>query len=208
MTSRFLFGEKAMRVTARRWLIVAIALSSTPAWGQSVTFAELEGLVIEAEIVREQVNRREGRTFPVKVQQNWTVTIEPERTIKAAVNVTARGARRTRETEPLSSVSTLDQPRKVASQGGGEAVWTFTDGVLAFIRTYPSGARRIGFSFARAPDGLTCTASFAFARENGTGAIRLDSRFSGRDTTIVSAKQLSSSCRVARTPGSSEKGRP
>jgi hypothetical protein len=192
-------------------LALAIGLSLTPAWGQAVTFADLEGLVIEAEIVREQVNRRDGRTFPVRVQQTWTVAIGGEGTIKSTVQAEARGPRRTRETEPLSASHKLDQPREVMSQGGGEAVWTFADGVLTYIRTYPSGARRLGFSFARGPDGLTCTASFAFARENGTGAIRLDSRFSGRDTTIVSAKQLSSKCRVARTDqplGPSEKGRP
>jgi hypothetical protein len=192
-------------------VVALTTLISTPGWGQEVTFADLEGLAIEAEIVREQVNRRDGRTFPVQVKQTWTVMVEGGKTIKTTVRAVARGARRTRETEPLSAVDTLDQPRQVVSQGGGEAVWTFADGVLTYIRTYPSGARRIGFSFARGPDGLTCVANFAFARENGTGDIRLDSRFSGRNTTIVSARQLSSNCRVAKRdqpPGSSDKSRP
>jgi hypothetical protein len=31
----------------------------------------------------------------------------------------------------------LGESREVASRGGGEAVWTFADGTLTFVRTFP-----------------------------------------------------------------------
>ena len=52
-------------------------------------------------------------------------------------------------------------------------------------------------AFARDKEGLTCTVSETFAREDGVGTIYLDSFVDGVSVIVVSYKQLSSRCRVA-----------
>jgi hypothetical protein len=205
-------GTERSRLSVRLCLALAIASLATPTWGQPVTFAELEGLAVEADIVREQTNRRDGRTFSTKVDTNWAVAVGPDKTITSTVRTTSQNQRRTRRDEPQTGTFTLDEARPMPNQGGGDGIWTFADGTLTFIRTFKSGARRVSFAFARAGDGLTCTATFAFAREDGSGPVRLESRFSGRDVTILGARQVSSTCRVAKqdqAPGRSpERKRP
>src|SRR5262245_46040030 len=205
----FRFGDGHKRLHASS-LCLAVVLLSTPASGQAVTFADLDGHMIQARITREQTNQRDGKTFTVTVHQNWRVSIGPANKIEFSVRSIVQGPRRVRDTGPLSGSYTLDESREVGTQGGGDAAWTFADGALAFIRTYPAGARRLSFAFARGPDGLTCTATFAFAREDGSGPVRLKSRFSRRDAEILDARQASSTCRVTRTsePPSAERGRP
>jgi hypothetical protein len=129
---------------------------------------------------------------------NWSFTVESENTIKLTVRTTTHSRRGTRREAPRSATFTLDEAREIPSRGGGEGVWTFADGTLTSIRTFKSGARRVSFAFARGADGLTCAASFAFAREDGSGPVRLRSRSGDRDVVIVSAKQVSSTCRVTR----------
>ena len=177
---------------------VMMGFLATPACGQAVTFADLDGHVIEARFVREQENRRDGKTFSVTVRQNWMVSIGPEKAITFTVRSRVQGPRRVRDMGPLSGSYTLDETREVETQGGGNAIWTFADETLTFIRTYRAGARRITFAFERGPDGLTCTAGFAFAREDGSGPLRLKGLASGRDTEIVQARLVSSTCRVAK----------
>jgi hypothetical protein len=161
-----------------------------------VNFSDLEGAVIEAVIDRDQIVRRGEQTFPVRIQQKWRISIHAENTIDLTVRSTARGPRGTRQAEPNTGTFILDHPRAVRTRGGGDAVWTFAGGTLTFTRTFPSGAFRSHFAFANGSEGLTCTASGAFARERGKEEIRLESPFGGGMVNIVSAKQTSSSCKV------------
>jgi hypothetical protein len=161
-----------------------------------VKFSDLEGAVIDAVIDRDQIVRRNGQTFPVTIEQNWKISVEVPNRVEVTVRSTARGPRGTRQAEPNTGTFTLDQPRGVRSRGGGEALWTFAEGTLTFTRTFQSGAYRSHFAFANAAEGLTCTATGAFARERGKEEIRLESPFGGGMVSIVSAKQTSSSCKV------------
>ena len=58
----------------------------------------------------------------------------------------------------------------------------------------------VSIAFARGPEGLTCKADEAFARENGRGPIILDSPVGAGEVQILSAKQTSSLCRVQKAP--------
>ena len=200
-----------MRAAARTLLALAIGVAATPAWSEAVTFADLDGLAVEAHIVREQTNQRDGRTFPVKVETDWALAIGPEQAITVTARTTAHARRKTRRDGPHTGVFRLDQPRPLGSEGDDGAL-TFADGTLTFIRTYRSGARRLTIRFARTDGGLTCTADFAFARESGSGPVRRESRHTGREVAILAARQVSSTCRVVKqdqaTPPAPERRRP
>ena len=49
-----------------------LPLLSAPASSQAVTFAELDGALVEALVVHQQVLRREGREFP---RPGWKATL-------------------------------------------------------------------------------------------------------------------------------------
>jgi hypothetical protein len=193
--SEAVMRELLFRATLN-WLcsILLLVAAAAAAAGQVVTFADVEGITLEADIRRTQVVRRDRRTISLNVEQNWKVVIGDDKTISFTLHVRSQGPRRTRK-DQRGGMFILDKPRDVASRGGGEAVWTFADGTLTFVRTFRSGARRLSIAFERGADGLTCSASFAFARQDGSGPIRLEG-LSGREQVIVRAKQISSTCSI------------
>ena len=178
--------------------VVHLLVSAGSAAAEPLTEAELEGIVLQAEIGMDQTVRRQGRTGPGKVTQRWRVTVEPDRTVSFTLESTARTPAGTRKAEPARGVFTLDEPRKVRNRGSGEGIWRFADGTLTFLRTLPAGAFRVSFALDRVGDRLTCKAEAAYAREDGRGPIRLESPYTGDEITIVSARQVSTSCKLSR----------
>jgi hypothetical protein len=162
----------------------------------SVTFGELEGFIIEADIVRDQLTQRDGRQVPQQAHTSWRIVIGPEVSIQSTVNVTFYNPHGQRKAEPLTGSFILDQSRHVGSRGGGQGVWHFEEGTLTFTRTFEQGAFRIKFAFSRKDEGLSCQASESFARENGTGPIAMQSAINGQPITMIRAKQISSNCRL------------
>jgi hypothetical protein len=186
--------RKTARTVAPALLLLTI---SAPAWCQAVTFAELDGSLIEAHIVRQQVIRREAKEFPVRIENNLQLVIGPGDKIQQTVTATSHTPRGTKPGETRTSLHTLERPREVRSLGGGNALYVFLDGTLTFLRTYKGGAFKRMIAFARDKEELTCTVSETFAREDGVGTIYLDSFVDGVSVIVVSYKQLSSRCRVA-----------
>jgi hypothetical protein len=81
----------------------------------------------------------------------------------------------------------------------GDAVWTFADGTLTFLRANKiTGAFRRDIIFARTDTGLKCSARDTIVREKGAGDIVTYSVIDGRPTTIVREEQISSNCRVSQ----------
>jgi hypothetical protein len=74
-------------------------------------------------------------------------------------------------------------------------MWNFADGTLPFTRTFPFGTYRAHFALAPGPEGWTCTATEAFAQENGGRPIRLQSGFGTGELILTNAKQLSARCK-------------
>jgi hypothetical protein len=66
------------------------------------------------------------------------------------------------------------------------------------VRTYKQGAYRGNFALARGADGLTCTVTESFGREGSRGAIVMESAVDGKLFAVISSKQVSSTCRVAK----------
>ncbi len=186
--------RKTARTVAPALLLLTI---SAPAWGQAVTFADLDGALIETFVVRQQVIRRDGRDLPIRIETNLQLLIGPGDRIQQTVTPTSHTPRGPKPGETRTSLHTLERPREVRSQGGGNALFVFLEGTLTFLRTYKGGAFKRMIAFARDKEGLTCTVSETFAREDGVGTIYLDSFVDGVSVIVVSYKQLSSRCRVA-----------
>jgi hypothetical protein len=195
-------------------LILLPVLIGAPAqiWGQSaattsqpndpVMFAELVGSVIEARVVRDQIIRREGRTFPVRSQDDIKLVIGADNKIQQSVTVTADTPGGQRKGPTRTGVYTLGEQRPIGSLGGGNGLLTFEDGVLTFIRSFKEGAAKRTFAFSRGPDGLSCTANQTFGREGGVGDLVMNSAIDDNPVIVVSSKQISSTCQVkqSKTP--------
>jgi hypothetical protein len=192
--------DKSVRaVSAIVFAIVCLGALSPRASAEAVTLSDLEGIAVEADVHREQTVRRKDGTASMRIHQNWKFSVTDE-TVEHTIQNTTHGPRGTRKAEPNSGTFMLGESREVASRGGGEAVWTFADGTLTFVRTFPSGAYRANFAFSHGPSGLTCSVTAGFAREDGKGEIRLQSPFGGGEVTILSSKQLPSTCKVSKKP--------
>jgi hypothetical protein len=184
-----------------RFLAVFACLAGSlgPARGQAVTLEDLEGTTVEATVVRDQVVLREGRRIPVKFQNELTIGIGPEAKLQVAITPTSQGPRGKRHGETRRATATVEKVRELKTLGGGYGLWVFSeDGTLTFLRTYKGGAFKRTIAFARGPEGLTCKAEEAFARENSRGPIILDSAVGTGEVQILSAKQISSRCRVVK----------
>jgi hypothetical protein len=180
------------------WLmgtVLCAAASFGTAHAQTLTIADLDGLVIESELTREQVNRFNGREVVATVDLTWSVEIGPGPFLKSTSKNQIRG----RPAEaPLSGLFRLGEPQQVGSFGGGDAQWTLKDDSLTFTRTFKQGANRFSIALARKDSGFECTAVQSFAREDGSGQIVFWGPGVRTDVTIVSWRQLSSTCRVSK----------
>jgi hypothetical protein len=105
-----------------------------------VTFADLEGFTIEANIVRDQVVRREGSQFLTENDVKWRLVIGPGDAIENTVSQTSHTARGEHKSRPRTGSYVLGVARDEWSQGGGTAVWEFNDGTLTYTRTFTQGA--------------------------------------------------------------------
>jgi hypothetical protein len=189
-----------MTTPPRLWTYVGIlVLIATPVLGQPVTFADLDGFTIESEVVRDQMIRRGGWQGSMKVHANWRMVIGPGEAIDMQVVSTVEGPRGKRTGKPRGGMLTLGKAQQLRGQGGGHGVFEFQDGTLTFVRTFPQGAYRGNFELVRSPNGINCTMNEAFARERGVGGIVLHSAVDGKPFTLISSKQVSSSCKVVKT---------
>jgi hypothetical protein len=188
--------HNTIREFIARWaevsaLAASIWFAAVPnAMAQSVGLTEIEGTVIQGQVTDELVGRNRGLQGTAVVRSVLRLTIGPPGAIEQTWTV---GRQR-----PLSESFTLDQIKSVKSGGGGEAVWTFDDAMLTFVRTYRAGALKVEISFARGTNGLTCRLYANFARERGVGPISFDSDTDGTAIEVFGAKQLSSTCQVTR----------
>ena len=180
-------------------LLALVTIIAAPAQAQDrVKLSELQGRMVHGKIVTERVMRKGGRQFPVKTKMDWKLKVQESDAVWQEVRQTVTNPRGTRETDPLTRTFPLGKPVTVGSRGGGEAMYSFSDGTLTFVRTFKKGAFRMSTEFARGGDGkLTCVMTGSHAREEGTGAVELVNPFDGQPMSIVSYKQVSSSCEIA-----------
>src|SRR5262249_13727184 len=139
---------------------------------------------------------RNGREGSSQVQDDFTVEIGYAGSIHQTVRPVAYSVRGRREGKIQSGVFTLERPRETRNSGGGHAVWIFEEETLTFLRAFQGGAIKRTFAFTRTLDGLNCIAGQSFAFEQGVrGIVRL-SGIDNEPIIILSAKPVSSTCRV------------
>lgn len=185
-----------------RALLPAALLTALPAAAeaQTVTYAELEGAVVQASVTYHQVRRSDGEDVSGLVRQDWRFVIGSGERIQYESTITAFFRRGSRSSTPETGTARLGRPGQTAQHGGGDGVWVFANGTLTFLRTYRGeGGYKRSIHFSRSPSGYSCTIKTAFARENGRGAIRFTSPVDGGRVEMLSAKTVSSSCRVAKS---------
>jgi hypothetical protein len=161
-----------------------------------VTLADLDGAVIEATTVHDQVGVLNGTRLPNRLVQDRKITIGPGPTLQNTIVDTISSERGTRVRQ-ISGTFTINKPMEIGSYGGGHGVYIFANGSLTFLRTHQSGGFKSEITFHRSSAGLTCSIGWGFARENGTGEVEISAAIGG-SWKLVSSKQISSSCRVTR----------
>jgi hypothetical protein len=172
---------------------------SLPAWGQAVTFADLEGVVVEESVVYERIGQMDSQKKSYKLQIDRKIAIHAGDKLddtEVDTNFGPRGP----HAETASRSWTLGQPREVQGLrfgGPGHKVWTFSNGTLSLLRTFPTGGYTTHISFTRAAAGLSCTVRAPLARELGSADLGVRES-GGHEFHILSSKEISSSCRVTK----------
>lgn len=162
---------------------------------QAVAFTALEGTKIHAKLATEMLVQREGRQGPTTQEVDWQIYMEPEGKISFSFRPTVHSPRGTRAGQIRATTAKLDEPWYTEN---GQAVWQFKDGELTFVRTYKDGAIRTIIALKQDRQNLTCAANVTYARERGKGGLVLNSPIDGVPVTILSWKQVSSSCQISR----------
>jgi hypothetical protein len=183
------------RMTTFALIYLAIVFPA-PAWAQAVTLADLQGAVIESTVVHQALVRRKGEDVQQQVQVYVKLAIGPNGKIedtRAKTYQTSGGP--IHQGKSGTTSSTLEQPRRVNSLGGGHFVWIFNAGTFTSLRTFASGAYKRDIVISRKPGGFTCTSTESYVREEGAASIEHASD-NGVAMTVTNSKQGSSICRV------------
>jgi hypothetical protein len=162
---------------------------------QTVAFTAIEGAKIHAKLVTEMLAQREGRQGQVTQETDWQIYVEPEGKISFSFRPTSHTPRGTRAGQIRATSAKLDEPWYTEN---GQAVWQFKDNELVFVRSYKEGAVRTIIALKQEKQNLTCAATSSYARERGKGGLVLNSPIDGVPVTILSWKQVSSSCQITR----------
>jgi hypothetical protein len=183
------------------WLVacsICVGLSEPARAQQPVSFADLQGAVIQTRVLFQQDGLSNGRPFQNQAERVSTITITSTNTLTNSVFATAHTPRGPRTSPTRSGSFTLGQPREIPSVGGGHILWIFEDGKLISLRTFRAGGFRSTISFSRGPEGLRCAISAAYAREAGIADWNWISPITGTDIQMKSVKPISSDCEVVK----------
>lgn len=181
----------------RQSFILWLCLCPAPALGQPVTPADLEGAVVDARVILDQQVRREGRQFGVQLHQQIRIAFLPDGKIEFSITPTSHSPRGVRRGAARKGTTTFGKARESKFLGGGQTVWIFEDEALTSLRTYAgAGGYKRTIAFARQGQSITCSIKETFVREEGVGRVALRSGIDSAPVTVLSAKQVGSSCRV------------
>lgn len=180
------------------WLV----LSATLAHAQTVTPADLQGYAVDTRVVMDQRIRRDGRDINVQVHFRAQIAFEPDNVILFEFSSTSFGPRGSRQMPVQKGRALLGKVVEPRNLDGGQVVWVFEDGALTTLRIFGNaGGFKRTISFTRDGAGaFTCTINAAHLREDGVGRVATRSPVDNAPVTILSSKQVSSSCKVSKAP--------
>jgi hypothetical protein len=173
-------------------LLTACALSgwAAPALAQAVTWAELQGAVIESASRYTIRILRDGIERSTMSRGSWKINVGPGQSISGTLTRETRGGIKTD-----SGTFTLGRPQKFAD---GDTVWFFENGSLVNLRTFQAGGIKVTYTFTRRAGGLACSVHAPWVRESGEATISRDAVGGIGNVQVLGAKQESSSCSVSR----------
>ncbi len=200
MTSRMF--ERAIAVLGSLVAFAGLLVTPALAQAQAVTFADLENHTVTASFVYAQTVRiiDQGRTVNNENRQTMTLAIRPGGRIdqQYKIQIVAQNGREVGGTTGNINNAELNKPTRWKH---GDMVFVFENGSLIRLQTFNKGGRKITLAFKRTPAGLACSVEAPFSKEEGAGsAVATTSQATRQRIEILSAKTVSSSCRVARTP--------
>src|ERR1700731_3081223 len=102
-------GKFVRPVSKTVFSILLGLLQLSPALAQPVTFSDLEGSTVQADVDRDQKIRREGNLRSVRIHQGWRIVIRPDKLIENTVDTTADTPRGTRKARQNSGMFTLEE---------------------------------------------------------------------------------------------------
>src|SRR5215510_11330419 len=91
-------------------LVFALAIVSTPVFGQPVTLADLNGAVVEASVTQENRVRRGDQEFSTQFRQDVKIRFGPGDSITFAITPTSSSPRGVRQGPVRSGTATLGRP--------------------------------------------------------------------------------------------------
>ena len=192
MTGRIVFAACGV--------LASILAMSSPGEAQPVTFADLANHTVTANFVYAQTVRvlDEGRTVNNENRQTITLALHADGRIdqQYRIQIVAPNGRDVGGFTGRIKAE-LNKPTKWQH---GEMVFVFEDDSLIRPQTFNKGGRKITLSFKRTPGGLTCSVDAPFSKEEGAGrGVDTTSQTTKQRIEILSAKTVSSSCRVTKT---------
>ena len=98
------------RATAAVAPALLTLLSCAPVHGQTVTFADVDKALIEANVERQQVVRRDGREFPVRIESAISIVIGPGNKIQHTWTPTSHSPGGTKRAAPGRACSRSISP--------------------------------------------------------------------------------------------------
>jgi hypothetical protein len=178
---------------------VLIWFGPVPAHAEAVQFNDLDGAIIDLDIVYARSFRREGedRVLSNDLRSQIRLAVGPGNAIEqtATSTVTARDGRQI-SAGTSTATFVLNKPRKGRN---GPVVWKFEIGTLTRLQGLVAGAGRLSVTVTRTNGKLTCSVDGAFAREDGVGEIETRSTTKpGVTVHWLDIKQQSASCQVAK----------
>ena len=182
-----------------RCLGLLLALSM-PAGAQAISLDDLQGVTVHT------TNNYVGRfrnakgeapggfttTFAIKIGPGAAISTKMTRNTFAD---TPRG--RVTGSMTRTGKGEIGKPREANSPGS--VLWVLEDNTLVSLRVFEVGASIMRNKLEKSDSGLSCSVSAPIAREVGAGATTDTSAMKGGGKVeVLSAKQISSSCRVSR----------
>jgi len=195
------FAKTSLKALGRAnwlWPAIAAGLMSASAHGQTVTLADLQGVVVDISAVVQERIIRSGQTMYPRLNIVGQLKVGPEDSLTQSFQTTSRlPDGRSKAGPHRSRTFTLGKPQIVA---GYDTLWLFSDGSLIRLQVHgqggAAGGNKMMIAFTRGQNDLGCTLSYPMTPEVGVGKIRKPSSVDGVPIQILEFKMVSSTCRV------------
>jgi hypothetical protein len=160
-----------------------------PVAAQSLTPAELEGLVLSGAVNYAGTFRRAGLTYDADIVRRFTVRVGSQGAISTSV---------VREVHYQGTVTKLNRSfsGRIGVPGQTEdskMLWVLEGSTLTGLNVFEVGGRQTKFTLKRNGSGFSCTVEAPFMQERGAGNTKTSAAKGGK-AEILKIRQTGSSC--------------